>query len=71
MTRPADDIIDEIHAFRQRHAARFGYDTDKIIDELIAAQAKHSTQGWQVVAAPRPPTPGQNQTLRRTRLAGR
>jgi hypothetical protein len=34
-----DPIVDEVHAIREAHAKRFGYDMRKIVDDLIKKQA--------------------------------
>lgn len=34
----SDPIIEEIHKFRDEHAARFGYDIDKLLDDIQAAE---------------------------------
>lgn len=46
-----DEIIEELHVMRQAHAAKFGYDSQKIFDELKEYEAVMRTQGWQFVDA--------------------
>lgn len=69
MTRLTDEIVDEIHRIRQQHAARFGFDSDRIIDDLRLSQEKHVAEGWILVHAD-DALPA-NAALQRTRFARR
>jgi hypothetical protein len=55
MARLTDDIIEEIHAVRQEHAARFAHDIGRIVDDLQAGQEKHVAEGWKLIKAPTAP----------------
>jgi hypothetical protein len=69
MARLTDEIIEEIHAVRLQHAARFDYDLDRIIDDLRAGQEKHVAEGWQLIKAPETLPVLPNSALLRTRFA--
>ena len=48
-----DPIVEEVRAERQRHAARFGYDLKRIVEDLRKSQAE---SGRRVVSyPPKPP----------------
>ena len=36
---PKDDIVDEIHAWREQYAAQFDYDLARIFEDLRAKEA--------------------------------
>ena len=44
-----DPIVDEIHATRQAHAAKFGFDIRRIIAGLKVAEQARTEQGWPLV----------------------
>lgn len=46
-----DEIIAEIHAVRQAHAARFDFDIDRILADLVASEAARSQAEWPLVMA--------------------
>jgi hypothetical protein len=66
-----DEIVDEIHAVRQQHAARFDFDIDRIIDDLRVGQEKHAAEGWPLRQAPDTPLVNPNAALQRSRFARR
>ena len=41
-----DEIIEEIHAVRREHAARFDFDIERIIADLKKSEREHTEQGW-------------------------
>ena len=55
--RMTDSIIKEVRAIRERHAASFGFDLDRIFADLEARQIKHAAEVWTIIPAPdSPPT---------------
>jgi hypothetical protein len=46
-----DPIVDEIHATRQAHAAKFGFDIRRIIADLKVGEHPRTEQGWPLVRA--------------------
>jgi hypothetical protein len=52
-----DAIVEELHAMRQAHAAKFGFDSQKIFNELKEHEAVMRAQGWQFVDAAVKPAP--------------
>ncbi|MGK5090812.1 hypothetical protein WDW89_02210 [Deltaproteobacteria bacterium TL4] len=44
-----DEIIEEIHAIRLEHAARFNFDVERIIADLKKTEQEHTKQGWPLV----------------------
>lgn len=66
-----DSIIQEVRALREKHAASFGYDLDRIFADLHARQMKHAAEGWTIIPAPASPPPELNLALQRTRFAQR
>lgn len=71
MARLTDEIIEEIHAVRQQHAAQFDYNLDRIIDDLRAGQDKHVADGWPLIKAPNVLPVMPNSALQRIRFAHR
>jgi hypothetical protein len=65
-----DEIIDEVRAIRDAHAAKFGYDLRAIYADLKRLEAEHIAAGHPFVpASPELPVP--NSALQRTRFAHR
>jgi len=65
-----DEIIDEVRAIRDAHAAKFGYDLRAIYADLKRSEAEHIAAGHPFVSPPsEPPTP--NSALQRTRFTHR
>ena len=59
---PEDPILDEIHRFREAHAAKFGYDVDAIVRDL---QEQERNEGRPLLQlAPRPPVEIAGKTAR-------
>ncbi len=46
-----DEIIEEIHAVRREHAARFDFDIERIIADLKKSEREHTEQGWPLAQA--------------------
>ena len=40
-----DSILHEVRAIREQHAARFGFDLDRIFADLQTRQNKHAAEG--------------------------
>ena len=65
-----DEIVEEVRAIREAHAARFGYDLRAIYEDLKKSEAMHIAAGHPFVSAPQVhPTP--DSALQRTRFARR
>lgn len=65
-----DEIVDEVRAIRDAHAAKFGYDLRAIYEDLKKSEAEHIAAGHPFVSPPpTPPEPGS--ALQRTRFARR
>ena len=65
-----DEIIEEIHAIRREHAARFDFDIERIIADLKKSEREHTEQGWPLAQAQE--TPHKLKTaFQRIRLARR
>ncbi len=47
-----DEIVDEVRAIREAHAAKFGYDLRAIYEDLKKSEAAHIAAGHPVVSAP-------------------
>jgi hypothetical protein len=52
---PTDEIIAEIHAIRQEHAARFAFDIERILADLKAFEQQRTEQGWPLDQGQRAP----------------
>jgi len=65
-----DEIVDEVRAVRDAHAAKFGYDPRSIYDDLKKSEAERIAAGHPFVPPPSVP-PVANSTLQRTRFAPR
>jgi len=60
-----DEIVDEVRAIRDTHAAKFGYDARAIYEDLKKSEAEHIAAGHPFVSPPSaPPVP--NSSLQRT-----
>jgi predicted metallo-beta-lactamase superfamily hydrolase len=59
---PDDPILDEIHRFREEHAAKFDNDVDAIVRDLQTQELKEKRP--LVVLAPRPPVEIAGRTAR-------
>jgi len=65
-----DEIIDEVRAIRDAHAAKFGYDLRAIYADLKKSEAEHIAAGHPFIPAPLE-QPAPNSALQRTRFARR
>jgi hypothetical protein len=64
-----DEIVDEVRAIREAHAAKFGYDLRAIYADLKKSEAEHIASGHPFVPPPSEfPVPT---ALQRTRFAHR
>lgn len=63
-----DEIVDEVRAVREAHAAKFGYDLRAIYEDLKKSEAAHIAAGHPFIPSPSVlPTP--DSALQRTRFA--
>lgn len=65
-----DEIIAEVRAIREAHAAKFNYDLDAIFADIKMSQKKRMASGV-VYIQPPPPEAMPNTALQRTRFARR
>lgn len=63
-----DEIVSEVRAVREAHAAKFNYDLRAIFEDLKKSEAARIAAGHSVVLLPSP-TP--NSSFQRTRFAPR
>ena len=47
-----DEIVEELHAMREARAAQFGFDSQKIFDDIKAHEAVSRAQGFKFVSFP-------------------
>lgn len=52
-----DEIIDEVRAIREAHAAKFNFDLDAIYEDIKRSEAEHIARGAKFIDPP-PATPG-------------
>ncbi len=52
-----DEIIDEVRATREAHAAKFNFDLDAIYEDIKRSEAEHIARGAKFVDPP-PAAPG-------------
>ena len=64
-----DEIVDEVRAIRDAHAAKFGYDLRAIYADLKKSEAEHIAAGHPFIPAPECPLP--DTALQWTRFAHR
>jgi len=64
-----DEIVDEVRAIRDAHAAKFGYDLQAIYADLKKSEAEHIAAGHPFIPAPERLVP--NPAWQRTRFAQR
>ena len=62
-----DEIVDEVRAIRDAHAAKFGYDLQAIYADLKKSEAEHIDAGHPYIPAPERPAP--DTSLQRSRFA--
>jgi hypothetical protein len=65
-----DEIVDEVRAIRDAHAARFDFDLRAIFADLKKSEAERIAAGHPFVSPPSQP-PAPNSVLQRTRFAHR
>ncbi len=65
-----DEIVDEVRAIREAHAAKFGYDLRAIYEDLKKSEAEHIAAGHPFVSASSA-LPAPNSALQRIRFARR
>lgn len=53
----SDEIIDEVRAIREAHAAKFNFDLDAIYEDIKRSEEDHFARGAKFVDPP-PATPG-------------
>ncbi|MEI7867656.1 MAG: hypothetical protein WCI11_07175 [Candidatus Methylumidiphilus sp.] len=56
-----DEIIAEVRAIREAHAAKFNFDLDAIFEDIKRSEAEHLALGGKFVDPP-DPTPGITQS---------
>jgi hypothetical protein len=64
-----DEIVNEVRAIRDAHAAKFGYDLRAIYEDLKKSEAEHISAGHPFVSPPSPTA--SNSAFQRTRFAHR
>jgi len=65
-----DEVVDEVRAIRDAHAAKFGYDLRAIYADLKKSEAEHIAAGHPFVTPPSE-LPAPNGALQRVRFAHR
>ena len=66
----SDEIIDEVRAIRESHAARFDYNLRAIYEDLKKSEAEHIDAGHPYISPPAM-TPAPDSALLRARFARR
>jgi hypothetical protein len=64
-----DEIVNEVRAIREAHAAKFGYDLRAIYEDLKKTEAEHISAGHPFVSPPLPTAP--ESAFQRIRFAHR
>lgn len=60
-----DEIVDEVRAIRETHAAKFGYNLRAIYEDLKKSEAEHIAAGHPFIAPPSAPSePASAQRIR-------
>ncbi|MFO1428783.1 MAG: hypothetical protein U1F76_01375 [Candidatus Competibacteraceae bacterium] len=65
-----DEIIDEVRAIREAHAAKFNFDLWAIYEDLKKSEAEHIAAGHPYILPPTSP-PKPDSAFQRTRFAHR
>ncbi len=63
-----DEIVDEVRAVREAHAAKFNYDLRAIFEDLKKSEAKRIASGHSFVEVPAN-SPASSAPVQRTRFA--
>lgn len=66
-----DEIIAEVRAIREAHAAKFNYDLRAIFEDLKRIEAETTAAGWPHIEAPSEPPPLSNNTVHKIRFVRR
>jgi hypothetical protein len=61
-----DEVVNEVRAIREAHAAKFGYALRAIYEDLKKTEAERISAGHPSVSAPSPSAP--NSAFQRTRF---
>jgi len=64
-----DEIVDEVRAVRETHAAKFGYNLRAIYEDLKKSEAEHIAAGHPFIAPPS--APSEPASAQRNRFAHR
>jgi len=64
---PNDEVVNEVRAIREAHAAKFNYNLRAIYDDLKKSEAQHIAAGRSFVASP-PLPPKPDSALQKTRF---
>lgn len=64
-----DEIVDEVRAVRETHAAKFGYNLRAIYEDLKKSEAEHIAAGHPFIAPPS--APSEPASAQRVRFAHR
>lgn len=64
-----DEIVDEVRAVRETHAAKFGYNLRAIYEDLKKSEAEHIAAGHPFIAPPS--APSEPESVQRIRFAHR
>ena len=51
-----DEVVDEVRAVRETHAAKFGYNLRAIYEDLKKSEAEHIAAGHPFIAPPSAPS---------------
>ncbi|CDH46212.1 MAG: hypothetical protein IPL59_01400 [Candidatus Competibacteraceae bacterium] len=63
-----DEIIDEVRAIREAHAARFNYDLKAIFTDIQRGEAELEKQGFKLIIPPTHPADLPESSLKRIRF---
>lgn len=63
-----DEIVDEVRAIREAHAAKFNFDLRAIFEDLKKSEAVHLANGRRFIEPPASPI-APNSALQRNRFA--
>lgn len=67
-----DEIVDEVRAIREAHAAKFGYNLRAIYEDLKKSEAEHIAKGHPFIPPPSPSVPPEpSSALQRVRFTRR